>query len=250
MSERYTKRFTLPQQTVREDLHTPVEVAAGVLLFDNQSGTALAQIKYKNISPKSIKTISVSISVQDSGGARISGVDNFEYTGLVAAPGAFFGDKVPVLMTDNNAHVFSVDILTVEFSDGTTWSKHGQEAANMAKEVGTQAINTAKEVGTQAVAAAKKAPKLIAKLPALIVNIILSITMIGACISSFKNLIATPSAQSGIATVFLSAATIVSLPGFHKVLFPKKHGITQRLLRWAVFAAIFVIDILIMTVVF
>lgn len=250
MSERYTKLFTLPPQAVREDLHTPVEVAAGVLLLDNQSGAALAQIKYKNISPKSIKNITVSISVQDSGGEIISGVNEFEYTGLVAAPGDFFGDKVPVLMTDNNAHAFSVDVLTVEFSDGTTWSKHGQEAANMAREVGAQAANVAKELGTQAAAAAKQTFKFVVKLPALIVNVLFSIITIGAEISAVMDFIATPSARSGVVVVFLGLASIVSLPGFGRLIFRKKYGIAQRILRWVIFAAIMALDFLIMAVVF
>ena len=223
-------------------MRIPVEITAGALLLDNQSGTVLAQIKYKNISGKSIKSIAVDIYARDGGGARITGVKGYCYEGLIAAPGDFFGDKNPIVMSDKNAHEFSVDILSVEFSDGTKWSKRGQEAVNTAKEVGAQTVETIKETP-------KVAAKIV-KLPALFVNIILSIAMIVGEFSTIKDFVSEPSARLGTAMVLLGAATIVGLPGFHKVLFPNKHGIAQRLLRWAVFAGIIAIDILIMAVVF
>ena len=244
MSERYTKRFTLPQQIAREDLHAPVVVVAGGLLFDNQSGSALAQVKYQNISAKSIKSITVNISAWDSGGTSISGVSAFTYTGLVAAPGAFFGDKVPVIMTDNNAHAFAVDIIAVVFSDGTTWNKHSQEAANFAKEMGAQAASAAKEMGAQAATAAKKAPVLLLRLPALLVNIVFSIIMVLVEISYITDFAASPSVKTGVDAVTMGMATVVGLPAFHKILFPKKKRIVQRLLRWGVFAAIIAVNIL------
>lgn len=145
MSEKYTKLFSLPEQTTRHDLHVPVEVVAGALLKDNQSGRVLAQIKYKNISNKSIKSISVNIMAKDARGADISGVEDYVYNGLIAAQDDVFGDKTPVFMADNNANSFSVDIVSVEFSDGSKWNKLGEQAVKMVKEKVTvkNAIKTA-----------------------------------------------------------------------------------------------------------
>ena len=239
MSERYTKLFSLPEQLARHDLNVPVEVVAGALLRDNQNGTVLAQIKYKNISHKSIKSISVNIAAQDANGVEISGVENYAYESLIAAQGDCFGDKVPVIMSDNNAHSFSVDIVSVDFSDGTKWNKLGQET-----------VNIAKEVGAQTVAATKKTAKVAVNILALIVNTLFTFGLVLGDISMIKDFIAAPSAKEGIPMVFGCLATIVSIPGFGRLIFRKKYGIAQRVLRWVIFVAIVAIDVLIMRVVF
>ena len=100
------------------------------------------------------------------------------------------------------------------------------------------------------VAAIKESPKKAARGFAWFVNLLFSAAMISAEVSTIKDLIVAPTAKLGTAVALLGLATIVSLPGFHKVLFPKRRGIVQRLLRWAVFGAIIGIDILLMAVVF
>ena len=228
MSERYTKLFTLPEQTVREDLHTPVGVAAGALLLDNQSGTALAQVKYTNISSKSIKTIKVNVSAYDVSGAKISGVDNYAYEGLIAAPGASFGDKTPIAMTDNNAHSFSVDVTSVEFSDGTSWSKFGE-----------QAVKAAKEVGAQTVVVAKKAAKTTGKkiLP-FVVNLLVFLLLLSFAAVFVILLPEQHETEDIILGIGFILASIVSFPAFGSMLAKKEKGRLLRVLRWVVVVAI------------
>lgn len=220
-------------------MQVPVEVVAGVLLKDNQSETVLAQVKYKNISSKSIKSISVSISARDANGVKISGVVNYVYESLIAAQGDCFGDKVPVVMSDNNTHTFSVDVISVVFSDGTGWSKRAQET-----------VNTVEELGTQTIAVTKKVAMITLKVLAVIVNLLVTIIMISANVIEIKEFIMLPSARLFVSMVSGVLATIVSIPGFGRLIFRKKYGILQRVLRWVIVVAITVLNSLIMVVVF
>jgi len=228
MSERYTKLYTLPEQATRHDLKVPVEVIAGALLKDNQSETVLAQVKYKNISDKSIKSISVNISAQDANGVKISGVEDYTYESLIAAQGDCFGDKVPVVMSDANTHTFSVDVVSVDFSDGTTWSKRGQEAAK-----------TAKEVGAKTVVAAKKAAKTTGKkiLP-FVVNLLVFLLLLSFAAVFMILFPEQHEIDDIILGVGFALASIVSFPAFGKMLAKKKHGGVLRVLRWVVVVAI------------
>ena len=227
MNERYTKLFVLPERSTRHDLKIPVEVVAGALLKDNQSDTVLAQIKYKNISSKSIKSISVNLSAQDANGVKISGVENYAYETLIATQGDCFGDKTPVIMSDNNTHAFSVDVISVDFSDGTSWNKLGQQAANTAKEVGKQTAKVAKVAFS---------------IPALIVNILFTIVMALAEIYTITDFLSFPSLRLGVAMVLIGLATIISIPGFGRIIFRKKYGLAQRILRWVIIFAILIVD--------
>jgi len=98
--------------------------------------------------------------------------------------------------------------------------------------------------------ATPKAKKKVFAIPALIINVLVSLGMVFGEITTIKDFVANPSAQLGTAMVLLGLATIVSLPGFGKVIFRKKYGVAQRILRWVIFAAIIALDIAIMTVVF
>ena len=98
MSERYSRLFSLG-----ENLHTdglPVVIAAGALLKDNTSGKVLAQIKLRNISDKTIKSVKVRINAIDTAGSALEGVDSFSYLDLSAKNGDTFGHKTPIVLPD------------------------------------------------------------------------------------------------------------------------------------------------------
>lgn len=222
MSERYTKLFALPEQTIRHDLKVPVEVVAGALLKDNQSETVLAQIKYKNISSKSIKSISVNLSAQDTNGVKISGVENYAYENLIAAQGDCFGDKTPVVMNDNNAHAFSVDVISVAFSDGTTWNKFNQQAATVAKEIGAHTVPVAK-------AAAKTATT---KIIPFLLNLAVFLLLLSFAVVFLLLLPEEHTVDDVISAIGFGIASIISFPAFGKKLAKKKNGALLRVLRW------------------
>ena len=222
MNERYTKLFVLPEQSTRHDLKIPVEVVAGALLKDNQSDTVLAQIKYKNISSKSIKSISVNLSAQDANGIKISGVENYAYENLIAAQGDCFGDKTPVIMSDNNTHAFSVDVISVDFSDGTSWNKLGQQAANTAKKIGAHTVPVAK-------AAVKTTTT---KIIPFLLNLAVFLLLLSFAVVFLLVLLGEHTVDDVISAIGFSIATILSFPAFGKKLAPKKYGALLRVLRW------------------
>ena len=68
MSERYKGFFALPENLHTED--APVVIMAGALLKDNQTGRVLAQLKLKNVSEETIKSVKVSIQAFGKSGAE------------------------------------------------------------------------------------------------------------------------------------------------------------------------------------
>lgn len=265
MSERYTKISSLPKVPYPEELRLPLEVSAGALLFDNQSGFVLAQIKFRNISSKIIKSVAVNIHVRDRNGAKIDGVKGFVYNNLMAVSGDYFGDNVPIIIPEKNSYRFLPEIVCVEFSDGTIWGKRIQQVSHAVKTVEKQTISVAqklaeeidkkvdkeklkeniKETGKHVAQATKEAGKATLKLPPLIANIILTVVMVIAEISTIKDYIAYSDDKMGVAMVFLGLATIVSIPGIGKLILKDKYGKKERILRWVIFAAIIVVDLII-----
>lgn len=119
MSERYSKLFALP-----ENLHTsgsPIVIVAGALLKDTQIGNVIAQLKFKNISPKNIKALIVRIRAKDISGVDVEGVDNFQYLDLNVYRDSEFGAKTPIVLPNAVARSFSCECLSAVFSDGTNW---------------------------------------------------------------------------------------------------------------------------------
>lgn len=90
----------------------------------------------------------------------------------------------------------------------------------------------------------------IAQFFALIINAIITIFMLSVEVLQIQNFISTPSARTGIVALFMGLATIVSAPGFAKVVFRGKYGMKQRLIKWSIFAGILLLDLFVMYVIF
>lgn len=118
MSERYTKLFTLSGNLYSDN--APVIIAAGALLKDNQTGGVLAQLKLKNITPKTIKALKVVIKCFDVSGAEIEGAE-YQYLDLSTARNTEFGQQVAVPLPDRVTRSFSVVCTSVIFSDNSVW---------------------------------------------------------------------------------------------------------------------------------
>lgn len=95
-----------------------------------------------------------------------------------------------------------------------------------------------------------KAGKTTVKIFALIINTIITIFMLRADISAIQDIISAPSAKNGIAAVFMVLATIVSAPGFAKLVFRGNYGMKQRLIKWGIFGGIIILDLLVMYLIF
>ena len=64
MAERYSRLFTLPENLYTEG--SPVIIAAGALLKDNQTGKVLAQLKLRSITEKDIQAVKVRLNLFDT----------------------------------------------------------------------------------------------------------------------------------------------------------------------------------------
>ena len=117
MSERYKRLFALPENLHTED--APVVIAVGVLLKDNQTGRVLAQLKLKNVSEETIKSVKVSIQAFGKSGVEAKEI-HYEYANISVKSGEEFGSKTPIEM-NNKILYYSAVITEVLFENGTAW---------------------------------------------------------------------------------------------------------------------------------
>lgn len=101
MSERYSNVFTLPQNLYA--VGSPVVIAAGTLLKDNQTGKIVAQLKFRSISNKIIKAVKVKLDMFDTAGNPIGEPVVYDYLDLSASRDTEFGQKTPVPVPDSKA---------------------------------------------------------------------------------------------------------------------------------------------------
>lgn len=130
---RYSRLFSLG-----ENLHTdglPVVISAGALLKDNSTGKVLAQLKFRNISNITIKSVKVKINAFGTDGSSLEGLDNFSYLDLNAQNGETFGQTVPVFLPDSTTRAFSVAVLSVVSTDGQVFTTNGEVVTPASDEV-------------------------------------------------------------------------------------------------------------------
>lgn len=119
MSERYSRLFTLPENLYA--IGSPVVIAAGTLLKDNQTGKIVAQLKLRSISDKSIRAVTVRLNLFDTAGNPIGNSVEYEYLDLNAARDLEFGQKNPVFVPESKARSYEASVVEVVFADRTTW---------------------------------------------------------------------------------------------------------------------------------
>lgn len=119
MSERYTKLFHLPENLYMEG--SPVIIAAGALLKDNQTGRVIAQLKLRNISPKVIKAVTVSLFPMNTAGKPLGDAIRYEYLDLSNTRDTYFGSKSAISLPDASTRSFGVAVVEVIFADRSVW---------------------------------------------------------------------------------------------------------------------------------
>ena len=120
MSERYSKVFSLPENLYAEG--APVVIAAGALLKDNQTGRVVAQLKLRNISPKTIKAATVSILPLNTVGNPLGEAIRYEYLDLSSTRDTDFGRKSAIPMPDITTRSFDAAVVEVIFTDNSVWN--------------------------------------------------------------------------------------------------------------------------------
>lgn len=123
MSERYSRLISLPGHLYA--IGAPVEIAAGTLLKDNQTGKVLAQLKLINICNKVIKAVKVYISPFDTIGNSLGDDIEYQYLDLCATRDSEFGQKSAIYLPDSTTRSYSVKVTEVIFEDNSLW--HGEE---------------------------------------------------------------------------------------------------------------------------
>ena len=103
MAERYTRLFSLEKPLYAEG--SPVIIEAGALLMDTVGGNVLAQLKFKSISPKIIKALTVSVTSKDTVGRAIGAPTIHQYLDLDVQRDAEFGQKTAIVLPSANARV-------------------------------------------------------------------------------------------------------------------------------------------------
>ncbi len=120
MAERYTRLFSLEKPLYAEG--SPVIIEAGALLMDSVGGNVLAQLKFKSISPKIIKALTVSVTAKDTVGRTIGAPTVHQYLDMNIGRDAEFGQKAAVALPSANTRAFEVRVLEAAFADNSVWA--------------------------------------------------------------------------------------------------------------------------------
>lgn len=124
MSERYSRLFALSENQYAGG--SPVVIAAGALLKDNQTGKVIAQLKLRNISKKAIKAAKVCISPFDTVGNPIGDSVSFQYLDLSAKRDEDFGQKAAITLPNAATRSFAATVEEIAFADNTIWKATGE----------------------------------------------------------------------------------------------------------------------------
>lgn len=114
---RYEKVFTLTPMLYTED--SPVIIEAGALQKDNVNGNIIAQLKFKSVSVKVIKALTVKIVALDVSGNPIGEEIEHQYLDLTVQRNECFGSKEAIILSDNTTRAFSVFVTKIVFDDNT-----------------------------------------------------------------------------------------------------------------------------------
>ena len=120
MSERFVRLFT-----AESNLHvdgSPVIIKAGALLKDTVTAKIIAQLKFLNLSGKTISYLRVYICPLDAMNHRMCEAIPYEYLDISIPPCKEFGSKQPLFMPNASTRAFEIFGCDVRFKDGTSWS--------------------------------------------------------------------------------------------------------------------------------
>lgn len=123
MSNRFEKLYSLPSPLYAPSM--PVIIVAGALLKDTQTNKVLAQLKFKSISPKEIKAVTVSLLPLDTANQPLGEKETHQILDLAASRDAEFGQKSPLYFSNNTTRAYRVIVEEVIFSDNTVWKSTG-----------------------------------------------------------------------------------------------------------------------------
>lgn len=119
MGERYSRVFTYKENTYAEG--SPVIISAGALLNDTVTNNIIAQLKFKNICDKNIKSLTIEVIPLDTANRPLGDAVKKQYLDLNAKYSDEFGAKQPILLPDNTTRSFKARVVEAVFTDNTIW---------------------------------------------------------------------------------------------------------------------------------
>lgn len=108
--------------------NSPILLSAGVLWHDMSSDRQVIQLKFKNVSSKTINTVHVKIQLFNKNHAPIQKEIEYIYDNLSAQHGGYFGDRKAIIINVPTARSFQLTQVTVTFEDDTTTTIQGFKA--------------------------------------------------------------------------------------------------------------------------
>lgn len=105
---------------------TKVIVERAVITKDNDTGKVFAQIKMKNISPKTLIAVKVVLNGFDVSREKIE-ENEYTYLDIMVERGELFGQKTPVKFQNNTVRSFDVKITETVYADGSKLTYSGTE---------------------------------------------------------------------------------------------------------------------------
>ena len=120
MPERFQKLFSL--NNIQYEETSPILLMAGNLLRDTVSGKIIIQLKFRNISSKTVSAVKVMITTYAVNGAVLEANYEYQYLDLQIPRGQDFGQKVPIYVPNLSTRSYRVRVNEVVFSDGEIWT--------------------------------------------------------------------------------------------------------------------------------
>ena len=118
MSTRYNKIFSLKNNLYTEG--SPVVIMAGAIQLDNYKDETFIQLKFKNVSPKKIKSARITLIIGKNFDDEPL-VIKHEYKSLDASPDDTFGERALIHLDSKSTKEFSLSSVEVVFEDGETY---------------------------------------------------------------------------------------------------------------------------------
>lgn len=120
MSVRYKKLFSLEHRLYASQ--APVLIESGALLQEQESGTLLCQLCFRNIQERPIKSLRAVVRLLDAEGALLDRPVDHRYQDLDLARDGLCGRDVGIVLPSSRALSFTAQVSQVTFDDGDVWA--------------------------------------------------------------------------------------------------------------------------------
>ena len=120
MSVRYKKLFSLEHRLYASQ--APVLIESGALLQEQESGTLLCQLCFRNIQERPIKSLRAVVRLLDADGALLDRPVDHRYQDLDLARDGLCGRDVGIVLPSSRALSFTAQVSQVTFDDGEVWA--------------------------------------------------------------------------------------------------------------------------------